>query len=120
MVVEHLSKNLLVLRERYRDGETEQGALVGIQRDITTIYRERGMERQRGESFIPHLVHTLHKAEVTLPIELIVMLREPGGQWVRVVHETVVEDGQQGGRSTQAQPAVEKLCITVFGVSIAC
>ena len=40
MVVEHLSKNLLVLREIYggtRDGETEQGALVGIQRHYNYI-----------------------------------------------------------------------------------
>ena len=44
---------------------------------------------------MPHLVNALHEAKVVLTVEVVVVSGQPGGQREGVVHQRVVEDGQQ-------------------------
>ena len=52
----------------------------------------------------PHLVYSLNKSEVILPVELIVPPGQPGGQREGVVEECLVEEGEEGGGCSQTQP----------------
>ena len=60
-----------------------------------------------------YLVNSLHKSQVALAIELVVLPGQPCGQGEGVVHEGVVEDGEDGGRGTQTQPERELMCVCV-------